>query len=239
MSAKIEIKVAIERVDPASPRYVVVRPSLSWSDAAGVLDASTSLIAGDNDFDLDNIGLSGPSLYYRLLVVTDGSGAPSIDTISVDACADPVDSDGAGAGDLCEDDDDDDLVPDDSDLCPLLADPFQGDLDSDLIGDLCDPDRDATAWMTRSTSARKSLIRSRWTSTKTGSETPATRMPTGTRSWTASISAPGPSIPRRTTSTGMVPGTSVTSTQTGTRWTTPWTSALACLTRSRGPWTAI
>jgi Ca2+-binding RTX toxin-like protein len=33
---------------------------------------------------------------------------------------------------------DGDLVSDDADLCPAVADPFQGDIDNDGIGDLCD-----------------------------------------------------------------------------------------------------
>jgi hypothetical protein len=49
-----------------------------------------------------------------------------------------VDTDGDLAGDACDDDDDNDGVPDGSDNCPLDENPAQGDFDADGIGDLCD-----------------------------------------------------------------------------------------------------
>jgi Ca2+-binding RTX toxin-like protein len=41
-------------------------------------------------------------------------------------------------------DSDGDFIDDAADLCPAVADPFQGDIDGDGVGDLCDPDTVAT-----------------------------------------------------------------------------------------------
>ncbi len=56
--------------------------------------------------------------------------------------ADQLDSDGDGAGDVCDDDDRDgtlDLV----DNCPNIPNPNQTDIDSDGLGDACDEDMDS------------------------------------------------------------------------------------------------
>ena len=47
-----------------------------------------------------------------------------------------------GAGDLCDDDDDNDGVSDLTDNCPRLANPLQENLDGDEPGDVCDDDID-------------------------------------------------------------------------------------------------
>jgi hypothetical protein len=49
-----------------------------------------------------------------------------------------LDTDGDLAGDECDDDDDNDGVPDAADLCPQHADPENTDGDDDGVGDLCD-----------------------------------------------------------------------------------------------------
>ncbi|GAG49144.1 unnamed protein product, partial [marine sediment metagenome] len=60
---------------------------------------------------------------------------------------DQPDSDGDGTSDHCDDDDDNDTVPDGIDNCPNTANSNQTDSDGDTIGDACDacpndPDND-------------------------------------------------------------------------------------------------
>ncbi len=52
------------------------------------------------------------------------------------------DIDGDGLGDLCDNDQDNDGVPDTGDNCPTAANPLQQDNDVDGLGDACDPDDD-------------------------------------------------------------------------------------------------
>ncbi|XP_078573546.1 uncharacterized protein LOC144860252 [Branchiostoma floridae x Branchiostoma japonicum] len=49
-----------------------------------------------------------------------------------------LDSDGNGVGDDCEDDKDNDGVPNDQDNCPLVPNPDQTDSDGDGVGSMCD-----------------------------------------------------------------------------------------------------
>ena len=51
-------------------------------------------------------------------------------------------NDGDLVGDVCDQDDDNDTIPDDVDNCPLDANFVQSDFDSDGAGDVCDVDRD-------------------------------------------------------------------------------------------------
>ncbi len=55
------------------------------------------------------------------------------------------DTDGDGAGDACDDDDDGDLVADGLDNCPLTPNDGQKDSDNDGVGNLCDEDVDGDA----------------------------------------------------------------------------------------------
>ena len=48
----------------------------------------------------------------------------------------------SGLGDVCDDDDDNDGVPDTSDNCPQVVNPLQTDLNTNGIGDKCENDTD-------------------------------------------------------------------------------------------------
>ena len=53
-----------------------------------------------------------------------------------------IDSDGDHYKDCIDTDDDNDGIPDESDICPKVADPLQENFDGDLLGDACDDDDD-------------------------------------------------------------------------------------------------
>jgi ligand-binding sensor domain-containing protein len=131
-------------------------------DGDGVVDDADNCVevanADQRDLDLDGLGdLCDDD--------ADGDGLP----VEEDVCPlvyDPAqpDADGDGLGDLCDEDDDNDGVLDLSDscpelpnlgrdadgdqvdeacdVCPLVYDPAQRDLDGDGLGDLCDEDLD-------------------------------------------------------------------------------------------------
>jgi hypothetical protein len=71
---------------------------------------------------------------------SDGDGAPDhTDNCPSTPNADQLDTDGDGAGNVCDADDDGDGVSDAADNCPLVSNPAQADFDNDGIGDSCDP----------------------------------------------------------------------------------------------------
>lgn len=86
----------------------------------------------------------------------EAADSPTIDAGATDADSGGLDLDGGartdglapdiGAYELVDDDDDDDGILDADDNCGLVANPDQADVDSDGIGDACDPtdDRPAT-----------------------------------------------------------------------------------------------
>ena len=53
-----------------------------------------------------------------------------------------MDSDSDGQGDKCDDDKDEDGIPNDVDNCPLVKNPAQIDTNSDGTGDDCTNDKD-------------------------------------------------------------------------------------------------
>jgi len=104
---------------------------------------------GSDDDSLGGLSAAGvDSVFYILVSRSAGQLLDDSDTLAVaNAFLDnigfgQVDSDGDGAGDACDTDDDNDSVPDSSDNCPLDFNPGQGDSDGDGIGDACDVDRD-------------------------------------------------------------------------------------------------
>jgi hypothetical protein len=112
--------------DTESPDFPTVSPyqgSLGGSSAAFALKISHSCIDSDGD------GFGDP-------------GNPSNDC-DVDNCPsiynpDQIDTDGDGLGNACDDDDDNDGIPDVGDNCPLDSNSLQEDVDSDGVGDVCD-----------------------------------------------------------------------------------------------------
>ncbi len=55
---------------------------------------------------------------------------------------DQLNTDEDGLGDVCDDDDDNDVIPDPNDNCPTVKNPLQLDQDGDGQGDFCDLDKD-------------------------------------------------------------------------------------------------
>ncbi len=87
----------------------------------------------DDQVDMDKDGLCDPEAKS-----SGPSACEGVDNCPVIAnpFQDNIDKD--SLGDICDDDDDNDSVPDIEDNCPLIANPEQIDLDSDGIGSSCD-----------------------------------------------------------------------------------------------------
>ena len=109
----------------------------------------TITTAGVTDSDLaDNTA----SRTVTLVADTDGDTVPDNFGGVVDNCPtvsnpNQANNDGDALGDACDDDDDNDTVPDATDNCPLVSNPDQADTDGDGVGDACGADFDADTVM--------------------------------------------------------------------------------------------
>ena len=119
-------------------------------DCDGSLDEDFPDIGMPCDGDDDDLCLMGTWICSEdgLAAVCDGDVNQVEVCDGVDNDCDGViddgaaDTDGDGLLDCFDFDDDNDLVPDDADNCPLVENPDQADLDEDGIGDVCDDDDD-------------------------------------------------------------------------------------------------
>ena len=100
------------------------------SDGDGPGDACDICPKDPND-DEDNDGFC-TGVGYKDPKIGDQDNCPSTPN------PDQTDTDGDGQGDVCDEDDDNDGVPDTSDNCPLVSNPVQRDMDGDGVGDACD-----------------------------------------------------------------------------------------------------
>ncbi len=125
-------------LDPVDNCPVTPNPTQSDTDGDQKGDACEDDLDGDGDPDLTDCAPSDPNVKHGATESCNGAdencngivdeGFPDTDADGVMNCLDP--------------DDDDDGVPDGSDLCGLKDDPEQLDTDGDLLGDACDTDDD-------------------------------------------------------------------------------------------------
>ena len=109
--------------------------------------ASTGAVVVERGFahvSLASVSQSGFGHYVAMFFSDEDGDLISLDYDNCPDVADwfQTDSDGDGAGDVCDADDDGDSRADDSDNCPFVPNADQADADRDGIGDECDPETD-------------------------------------------------------------------------------------------------
>ncbi|MBN2015545.1 DUF4215 domain-containing protein [Candidatus Dojkabacteria bacterium] len=64
----------------------------TWYNSSGVVDGTNSLSSGSNSIDISSLGWTSANFYYRIILISDGSGTPTLDSVSlvysVIACGD-------------------------------------------------------------------------------------------------------------------------------------------------------
>lgn len=113
----------------------------------------TTSVMADNDLDCGNDSAATSTRGAEDLIDSDDTMATRCADTDGDACddcssgsfapeADGLDTDGDGACDLTDIDDDNDAIPDTTDNCPLVDNLDQADFDEDDVGDVCDRPED-------------------------------------------------------------------------------------------------
>ncbi len=119
-------------VEVNGPLYPVQSPTKPDSDHDGICDCGRSVA--------DSAGVAicaaaSEGVGDNCPIVSNGPSTPDITPEQIQ-----LDTDGDGVGDVCQDDMDGDSLPDNTDNCPVVANPGQEDTDGDGMGDACDRD---------------------------------------------------------------------------------------------------
>ena len=111
-------------------------------DCAPLDNEKWQLLFGYTDQDRDGIGSGQVKQICSADILPLGSAAQGGDNCPDDFNSAQTNSDDDSLGDICDLDDDNDLILDDLDNCSIVSNFDQSDIDSDLVGDACDIDQD-------------------------------------------------------------------------------------------------